>query len=398
MCLTAYTGFMSKIDNIEALSTAVSATTMTLFKRRCLSMRNWKSSCNKCIDACPHDAIKRSVGHIDIDSMVCTSCGACASACPTGVFATTSPTQGEIVRLAREAAQNYGDVACFACEPHATKLGLDTERIVVLPCLDYLDEYLLIGLLSCGIKNVAVFKQDCTGCAICGTPRIEAAVKTARKLCKEWGSAGKPKIFTEVPEDLTGYKTKTTSGGESKRDAFRGAGSSLMGYAVEAVDKTLDPEKVAEAERKKKERVLIKMEEHYDASTCRSGRLLNMLDRIGTRPKDKCIETDFWAQVVIDDHNCKHCGICGGMCPTGALTYEQQEAKLRRDQHKMPGTLTFRPEQCINCKLCMDACFKKALTLDTNVRVDTLVAGAVQTFYEDEPPRTAPSLFDRRIL
>ena len=380
---------MSKIDRIEKISSAVSATTMVLHRTRCASMRYWHSRCRKCLDACPHDAIKRTAGHLDIDSQVCTNCGSCAAACPTGTFATSSPSQTEIVRQARKTAEEYNNIACFACERLAGQLFLDTERVVVLPCLDYLDEYLLIGLLSCGIKNVAVFKQSCEGCTICGTPRIEATVKRARNLCKDWNVSGKPKLFSEVPPELCGMRGPTKSSGESKRDAFKGTGGSLLGYAVKNVDEVFGAAK--QEPKKRSERVYVEFDDKFDANTCRSGRLLAMLSRLGTPPHGKTIESGLWASVNIDTSTCRRCGMCAKLCPTDALHYEQPTAPRERGQKRVPATLVFTPSACINCGLCKDSCYNHSLLLSTRIPADQLLSEQTQLLYDDEPPEIRKS-------
>ncbi|MDD6739220.1 MAG: 4Fe-4S binding protein, partial [Coriobacteriaceae bacterium] len=79
---------MSKLDELEALAKEVSASTITILPKRCSYIRNWNSKCKACMNACPHDAISRSIGRFSIDPDLCTNCGACTAACPTSALLT----------------------------------------------------------------------------------------------------------------------------------------------------------------------------------------------------------------------------------------------------------------------------------------------------------------------
>ena len=381
---------MSKIDDIETLSQAVSASTMLVLPRRCSFMRSCNSKCRNCLKACPTNAIKRSMGRLSIDSQLCTNCGACATVCPTGVFATTAPSATEIVRQARDAAAAYGGIACFACAKDAEELGIDASRVVILPCLDYLDEYLIIGLFSCGISKVAIFKRNCEGCAINGAPQIDATVAEARKLCKAWSISSKVKIFSEVPPALCNSKSRVALTGDDKREAFRGAGTSLMGYAADAVNGILKGKKTPE--KPKEERIIVKTDEKIDPASCRAPRVLNMLNRLGIQPQDEVIESKLWSELAIDMSICRTCGCCSRMCPTGALMYDQREAIRKRDQMKMPGTLSYDPSRCIACGLCKDSCHTKAMSLNARIPSSRLGSTEKTVFFENKTPVTRGNL------
>ena len=113
---------MSKIDTIEAISDTLGSSSITVLPKRCSYIRNWNSRCTHCLDACQHEAIKRSVGRFKIDAEACTDCGACAGACPTSALVTTAPNMSDTVAQARACAKaNRGQVA-FVCSRHANEL------------------------------------------------------------------------------------------------------------------------------------------------------------------------------------------------------------------------------------------------------------------------------------
>ena len=78
--MARYNPRMSKIDTIESISDKLAATSISVVPKRCVYIRNWHSRCRSCLTACQHDAVKRSLGHLSIDSELCTNCGACVAA------------------------------------------------------------------------------------------------------------------------------------------------------------------------------------------------------------------------------------------------------------------------------------------------------------------------------
>ena len=88
------------------------------------------------------------------------------AACPTSTFATTAPSATEIVRQARISAERNAGSAAFICARHAQASSVDADRVVVLPCLNYLDEYLIVGMFALKFKRVILFTPSCEGCDI----------------------------------------------------------------------------------------------------------------------------------------------------------------------------------------------------------------------------------------
>ena len=377
---------MSKIDNIEALAQEVTASTIAVLPKRCSYIRNWNSKCKACMTACKHDAIERAIGRLTIDSEKCVSCGACTCACPMSAMLTTAPDQTEIVREARECAQNYGGMACFTCEKEAEELDIDPTRVVILPCLNYLDEYLICGLFALGIERIALLTRSCEGCNMNGDePHFPTMVKSAKSLVKQWGGSGKVKIFHEIPESLcnSGHKGHYTRG--NRREAITQAGGNAMGYVVQSIEEVIDPSK-AKPSNGRAEQVVVRSDDVFPISTYRGPRVLGMLDRIGTRPQDASIESRFWATIDLDPTKCKRCGCCATMCATRALTYVQDlpDAPTRKQRREAPGSLIFQPSLCMACGLCQDSCFKKALVVGNRVPVSYLDEDTTIYLFKDE--------------
>ena len=199
---------MSKIDTIESISNQLAASSIAVTPKRCVFIRNWHSRCKRCLAACQHEAIERSLGHLKIDSEECTNCGACVTACPTSAFATTAPAAHDIVAQARISAERNAGSAAFICAHHAAKLHIDTERVVVLPCLDYLDEYLIAGMFALNFKRVILFDLGCEGCEIdCSEPIFRDMAASAQKVLELFKVPGTFALLDEVPSTLIDHNT-----------------------------------------------------------------------------------------------------------------------------------------------------------------------------------------------
>ena len=369
---------MAKIDQIEAVSDKLAETTVKMLPHRCLYMRNWNSKCRACLNACGHDAIRRELQHIRIDDALCTSCGACVSACPASVWLTSAPDAGTIVRSAQASAAACGGNALFMCARDAQATSVDTSRVVVLPCLDYLDEYLLAGLFAYGVKAATLMRCGCDGCETNGSaPRFEQMVDELRGLFELWGVEGTLRLTSKVPGALVvKHQERVASVGQvGRRDAFKDAGNQVAGFIAQAVGESLD-RRTGKPKKDKDERVVVRMEERFDVGTYRSARLLKMLDRIGTRPRGKTVTSRFWADLAVDESRCRYCGMCAQNCPTRALRFAQDDEKR--------GTLVFQPAKCVGCRLCRDACLSHAMVYDTTVKADDLDEGVVKVLYEDK--------------
>ncbi|MCL1976084.1 MAG: 4Fe-4S binding protein [Firmicutes bacterium] len=58
-------------------------------------------------------------------------------------------------------------------------------------------------------------------------------------------------------------------------------------------------------------------------------------------------------QVSWDEHLCTQCGLCTGVCPSGALYLERPSLEVR-----------FEGEKCVVCNMCIEACPAHAMRLD----------------------------------
>ena len=375
---------MSKIDTIENISDRLTETVISIIPKRCSYIRNWHSSCKRCINACKHDAVVRSVGHLNIDSNACTNCGACAAACPTSALIAGTPTPASIVRDAKASASACGGNAIFICSRAAELSHVDTSRVVVLPCLNYLDEYMLMGLFSVGVSSVTLMQTNCSDCDIdSDEPYFPSTVEHANFLLEQWQIPGRIFIRDFVPKALLANtnKRQIAVSGEGRREAFKQAGGSVMGFLMDTVGEFVNQHGGDIPVEDKNARVIVRIDEHFDASSYRTAHVESMLNRLGTTP-DTGVESYLWGTVDIDPEKCRHCGACAGMCATQALVYEN----VHENRGEGDATLIFRPSLCMGCRLCKDSCVTHSLVFSNKVNPSEVSADAVKVLFEHEMP------------
>jgi len=380
---------MAKIDHIESISDKLAESTIAVLPKRCSYIRNWNSKCNACLNACPHDAIDRSLGHLEIKSDACTNCGACVTACPTSTFITTAPGASEIVKEARLSAQSNSGHSVFACAQLLEHQSIDTSKVAVLPCLDYLDEYLLTGLFALGIKSATLLQGSCETCTVnSDSPCIAETVRCVKRLLKLWNVDAHVRLTEKIPSQvrMTRGATHGLIQGQSRRNSFRQAGGSVLGYVAQAVNDTMEDLSGTKQNTKVRKQIVVRLDEVFPPDTYRSVRMLNMLDHVGTRPYGQHVDTRFWADVHIDPSKCRYCGMCANMCVTRALKFEKDEEDI--------GTLTFQPSLCINCRLCKDTCFTHSMVYSTNVFADDLDANVAHTLFVHKDATKRNRFFD----
>lgn len=70
--------------------------------------------------------------------------------------------------------------------------------------------------------------------------------------------------------------------------------------------------------------------------------------------KEKGLKVESLSKSVSQNlDRCVHCGACTAFCPTGALFFDRENWKV-----------TFDPERCNGCELCVTACSARAMEIN----------------------------------
>jgi len=369
---------------------------------RCLRVRDRESSCAACAEACPVGAIvvraaavegAAPYGSVDavrdagprIDDEACVRCGACVVACPTNALLALPPLDdgGLIAQVdaagtaAREraaaetaaagASNSVGEEAAtpiepptagFACERLAQALRLDGNRVVVLPCLAWVDVALLVHLACNGAERIAVPLDACPSCELTDAAElVRAAVDGARRIC----AVARIDATFETADganlrDLEAAPEADATGELSRRSLFTQAGASLLD--------------TARAETARQLQSLADAPVDDDAPIkpdTRRWQLLDGLHAAGLADDTAVIPRVLAPRVSIDVERCSGCAQCALFCPTDAL----------RRIGRAPGgrtLLEFDPARCRDCGVCEATCRYNALTCEETLTVGELFA------------------------
>lgn len=292
---------------------------------RCSRVRYGRSSCSKCVDACPRQAITIAAGPM-IDEDACSGCLLCTVACPVGAIERSCVLPTSLSRLTE--AQD----PILGC-PNSGK-----EVDALLPCLGGISEEFLCVYSNLAHGRLAI---DLSSCSSCGNGFVEARVRCSCDFIKEAGI---------VPEDRAplllghGIYANRKEIGYDRRDFFKAFRKSMLSGA-KALAASLDERGVTEMRYGDKglpvRRVMLNAF-RKEANTGIAGRITARFD----------------AEAIFREA-CSGCFACAAACPTGALVRTP-----RRDA--APSTIVvpgFDPSACVSCGLCVEFCPEKALEI-----------------------------------
>ncbi|MCP4297149.1 MAG: hydrogenase iron-sulfur subunit, partial [Proteobacteria bacterium] len=142
------------------------------------------NGCERCITACPYDAISRddtNTLRVKVEHMACEGCGGCVAACPTSSLTYLKPSSEEIyTRIATLQNPPLNDeiaapeqMILFHCEEmgkktlqHAGQVPLSYSANILpveVPCLRYVSEANMLAALKMGAAGVGLLGcENCT--------------------------------------------------------------------------------------------------------------------------------------------------------------------------------------------------------------------------------------------
>lgn len=124
------------------------------------------SGCNRCVVACPHQAITLNENGPCIDESRCTRCGICCGVCDA--FAWSRITLEDLAKRCENEARSEGFI-CFTCNEHIFEGVAPRSNVIVLPCLASVPPEFWSYILAKGL-SVELFLDPsyCETCSVAG--------------------------------------------------------------------------------------------------------------------------------------------------------------------------------------------------------------------------------------
>ncbi len=314
---------------------------------RCASGRSELIGCEYCLP-CPYEAIERQGIKMVFSDVRCQGCGLCASLCPVSVPQLREyPNQllySQIETLL--AGELRPKVILFADQENAEELNAVGRKKIrypavlplFVPCLDLVSDAHILSAFERGADGVVLW-----GSAESHRDGLESAVAFAQTTLAAFELGDRVLLMNEA-------------------DQFDAAA-----FAKEIGDFTekLTPSLI----RKKKP-------ENIDFTKSKRNILIELMQvlrtKTGVHPALVEENTPFpFADVLIDASKCTLCNACVTLCPTNALSKEDNK-------------INFVYGDCVACSVCKQACPEEAIELQQVLDFSQLVERGSKKLAEAE--------------
>ncbi|MCS6843279.1 MAG: 4Fe-4S dicluster domain-containing protein [Caldilineales bacterium] len=315
----------------------------------CLNHRYRHAGCQRCVSACPAQAIGLRAGLPVLDPQACVHCGACLAACPTGAFSQRVDPEALLVQRSQAFGRDRLAVACpLHPDPAASRAPVD-RVLRHARCLASLDVDCLLALTHDGQRDLWLEDSACAACPIGLAHRqIVVTAEAANALLAGFGQPGR--VHCAAAADAEAIAAGRAE--EGKRVLRR-----RRLPVVQAA-----PESLARRELFAR----LRPPEADLAGQPKARRRLQHRLRAWSPPPDPTASVRAaavpFADVRVDPARCTACGLCAALCPTAALCLRFHG--LQREEKPKGGErwdLVFQPAACIDCGICAAACPEQAV-------------------------------------
>lgn len=289
---------------------------------RCVRYRYAYSECNRCEEACPHEAIRLFDAGVEVLTENCQSCGLCVGVCQTEALNQNGISADYLLKITAGSKQ-----VTLVCAPS------EEAGDVAVPCLGALHPVVLVELSRQGIAVELAGMKHCAECAHASKgPDLIRSNLVAHEILR---STGDPESY--APLTLRAEESEVSDKKEkldtSRRSLFRrifGHGMDVMSGKNEAAPAPLKAIRAAAPFVPERKALL-------NAMFADKGEEAFYLAR------HHAIPAEDW-QVV---SGCTYCEACVRVCPTGALQLLESNTGWR---------LAFLNDRCVACDVCAEVC------------------------------------------
>lgn len=359
---------MDMVEIMERLESKV----LHIDPPHCVRVRNRNASCSRCVDVCPSGAIALQGNTLEIDAQRCMGCGACATTCPTSAIRFRDPDDAAVAEAFDRSARVLDGDAVVVCARVSAKHKADVDAVAAVPCVSRIGVETLVGACARGASSVTAVDGVCATCKYRhAAASFDDTVRQANELLSLWGSDARIVRSQDVPEAARAQSAAQATGGVSRRGFFSAAKTSVKDVAAEAVAVTVESELGIKRDEKSL-RAMLKVDAsgtmpHVAAYA--HDALMEDLYELGEPAEGATVATTLWGDVRIDESACAMCGMCATFCPTGAL----KKVLVEGEKRPVLESLEFRLADCVQCRLCEDACIHKALRVGSDVACERIL-------------------------
>lgn len=364
------------LDSITQVIDYQTSRTVRVDSAQCLPRRHRRSGCKRCMEVCPTGAI--SIGDaLKIDTDMCLECGVCASVCPTGALEGQAPTNVELVNRLAEAGANGAQVF-VACEAYKIP-GWDPANVVRVHCLGRVDDSVLVAAVAQGVHRIALVDGPCGECQ--HSARHEVAVDSVARVQRLLGLFGVDAQLgfrPSVPSFLEGAAPVSTGGSGLSRRGFL---KMLVGQTARASQATINQVIANPFGIVQENKPVVRGQLPFRVPVRRQ-LVLQAMKRLGQPQRAEAeLDDGAWARYGLTG-SCDGCQMCAFFCPTGAVR------KVAGDTI----ALDFQASTCLNCRLCLELCFRHGVTLQPAVALSAVLNETVERIPLEDRITRQPSL------
>lgn len=287
---------------------------------RCIRLRYYKNTCDKCITACKANAISID-DTVIINESLCTNCGMCSVVCPSGCFDNPEMFYRMFSELRKIASANVNPVlGCL--------VDTNPSIHVRVPCLGYLSKEQLIFLYLLLPCNIQLNVSSCASCVnLHASKKIFDYLSELQLLFKNFST----KVKLVDKKDEISYRAVTFD----RRGFFKTLKEMALCKTSDFFIKNDNNEQISYTEKS----LPLKQD---------------LLNKIVALHNTEDIARGFFYSLKIKD-KCSACQGCAGMCPTGAIKAQSDE-----DNNSY---ILFYCCNCTGCGLCISFCPDDAIEL-----------------------------------
>jgi ferredoxin len=305
----------------------------------CAHGRSGQIACNRCIDACPAEAIRSLIESVEVNSYLCQGGGVCASVCPSGAIRYSYPDVADTLARIRTLLRIYREhggqnpAVVFVADADGRPPALKQANL--LPVM--VEELASVGLevwlsaLAYGAQTVLLVDGGSMSRRVCDALKDQFAA--AADIL-----------------DAMGYP----------REAIRVTKQSELTEKVDPTMPLIDPAGYYGTGGKRQ--IAYMAIDHLYEQAAQSRPMVNL-----------STGAPFGA-AYIEEKSCTLCLACIGVCPGKALQGGQGLPQVR-----------FIEANCLQCGMCTRTCPEDAIWITPRLLFDRSARGRARVLYEEAP-------------